>query len=60
MKCHRYYPLGAAKGDEDEMTFSDVELKVKFMKEEDRGFFVIRTYQVTDLKVGTTRRLMFR
>ena len=51
LKCHRYYPLGAANGDEDDLTFVDVGLKVTFVKEDDWDYFVIRTYKLYDFKV---------
>lgn len=59
VKCHQYYPTG--KGDEDtEFVFEDVGLKVKFIQEDDVGYYVVRTLTVEDIEVQSCSIAWFR
>ena len=38
--------------DEDDLVFEDVGLRVSYVSEEDKNFFVIRTLDIEDLQVS--------
>lgn len=42
VKCHQYWPMGAKKGGENEMVFTEVGLKVEFISEVEASYYTKR------------------
>jgi len=58
VKCHQYFPTGSVNEGEDEMVFSDVDLKVTFISEEDQNYFTIRTLRLHDMRTGNEKEVL--
>ncbi|KAK2150125.1 hypothetical protein LSH36_422g02013 [Paralvinella palmiformis] len=56
IKCHQYFPMNV--NDEDDLVFEDVGLRVSYVSEEDKNFFVIRTLDIEDLQTGQKKRVL--
>ena len=51
IKCSQYFPMGSECGDQDEMIFEEVALRVTFLAETDNSYYAVRTLELTDLRV---------
>jgi len=45
--------MGAEFGAEDSLTYADVSIRVDYLKCEDYGYFVIRTFKLVHLEVAS-------
>jgi hypothetical protein len=48
-KCHQYWPLGENYGDDDEMVFEDVCLKISLIEEKTCNYYIVRTLEIEDI-----------
>ncbi|XP_008556154.1 tyrosine-protein phosphatase non-receptor type 1 isoform X1 [Microplitis demolitor] len=55
VKCHQYWPLG---GSNSTMTFSDVNLKVDFVKKIETSHYTTSTLRLTDLETKQSREIL--
>ena len=51
IKCHQYWPNGNEEDDDNELTYTDVDLKVEFLGETRSQHFITRRFKLTDLQV---------
>ena len=52
LKCAQYWPLGAAAGEEDDMIFEDVGLRVTLQGEQDCNNFTMRWLEIEEMSVS--------
>ena len=52
VKCHQYFPVGAVNEGEDEVVYSDVDLKVTYISEEDQNYYTVRKLKLHDMRVS--------
>lgn len=52
-KCHQYWPLGENYGDDEEMVFEDVCLKISLIEEKTCNYYIVRTLEIEDITVLT-------
>ncbi|XP_054164999.1 tyrosine-protein phosphatase non-receptor type 2-like isoform X2 [Oppia nitens] len=57
IKCHKYWPNGKEDDDCDELTFTDVNLKVAFIEETKSRNYIIRKFLLTDLESQQSREI---
>lgn len=58
VKCHQYWPMGSNKGGEDEMTFTEAGLRVKFVSEVEASYYTKRILRLTDIESGSSREIL--
>lgn len=58
LKCHQYWPLGQHRGDDDEVDFEDVGLKVTFIDESEQNYFIVRTLEIEEKETGNVREVL--
>lgn len=51
VKCHQYWPDGEANGDENELIFEDVNIKVELSSTHKFDYYMLRKFKLTDLLV---------
>lgn len=51
-KCHQYWPLGENYGDDDDMVFEDVCLKISLIEEKTCNYYIVRTLEIEDIEVS--------
>lgn len=56
-KCHQYWPLGENYGDDDEMVFEDVCLKISLIEEKTCNYYIVRTLEIEDIETSETREI---
>lgn len=56
MKCAQYWPLGVNAGEEDDMIFEDVGLRVTLQGEQDSSKFIMRWMEIEDMAVSEAKR----
>ncbi|CAG2159704.1 unnamed protein product [Oppiella nova] len=58
IKCHQYWPNGRDDNDCDELTFTDVGLKVSFIDETKSPNFITRKFKLTDIQTDEWREVL--
>jgi tyrosine-protein phosphatase non-receptor type 1 len=53
IKCHQYWPNGKHNDDCDELTFTDVNLKVEFISETKFQNYIFRKFLLIDIEVNS-------
>lgn len=51
IKCAQYWPLGANNGEEDDMVFEDVGLRVSLLAEQDDRDYTQRWLEIEEMNV---------
>lgn len=51
VKCYKYWPDGEANGDENELIFEDVNIKVELSSTHKFDYYMLRKFKLTDILV---------
>ncbi|CAC5403098.1 PTPN1 [Mytilus coruscus] len=57
-KCHQYWPLGENYGDDEEMVYEDVQLKITLLEERSCNYYIVRTLEIEDMQTSETREIL--